>query len=144
MKQPRGTDIRTVSRCWSKLPESIAHEISLAARPHPLALLINDLNFEYVHDRLERVDTFYNQHRLQITTRNDAKFVSRPFCRYRHNLRDVAPSDFEPKPIRSYWCHSFGYSNYDRYQIRSDRASYLRLGRVVRGPPRRGYRAREL
>ena len=107
MKQPTlGTDIRTVSRLWSKLPKSIAHDICCAARPHPIALLVKDLNFEYVrYDHCPFPDSF----RLQITTRGNQQFVSRQFCPRRHKLRHVAPNDFEPKPIRSYWCHRFGY-----------------------------------
>ena len=125
------TALKTTNRQWNKLPPDVTRQIRNFRPIHPTALLIKDLEFRYFpEDR----PPWLVPNCLQVTPAcaNSSKNI--------RILDSAWPYDIFLDSSRQYTLSDFGDSEYDRYQIDSDRASGIRLGRVA-GTERWGHNA---
>ena len=117
------TALKTTNRQWNTLSPDVTRQIRHFRPIHPTALLIKDLEFT----RLPETDPpggVYRPARLLVASAcaNSSNII--------RNLDSAWPYDIFLDSSRQYTLSDFGDSEYDRYQIDSDRASGIRLGRA--------------
>ena len=122
------TALKTTNRKWSTLSPDVTRQIRNFRPIHPTARLIKDIEFA----RFPEGDPHgaYHPSRLQFTSAG-ALLCRRLLPGHRHTVLVRR---------RHYTLSDFGDSEYDRYQIDSDRANGIRLGRAA-GTERWGHEA---
>ena len=111
--------LKVASHQWNGLSPEVARDISLMTLIiNPTALLIKDLTFEYLEEETNQYGIYW-PHRTVVECPGTQYFTVIQFEKCRR-FRG-----------RTFYSWNFGDSEYDRYQIDSDQASDIALGRVV-------------
>ena len=125
------TALKTTNRQWHELSPDVTRQIRNFRPIHPTALLIKDLEFRYFpEDR----PPWLVPNRLQVTSAC-ALFIRMlhkawPYdIQWRGRFEREMRNDIVLDDCRQYTLEDFNYSDYDIYQISSDLASGIRLGR---------------
>ena len=128
------TALKTTHRQWNELSPDVTRQIRNFRPIHPTALLIKDLAFTRLPEENPPGGVYWPA-RLLVASAGapviHVEFRRRLLGDPRHTWGDSR---------RHYTLSDFGDSEYDRYQIDSDRASGIRLGRVA-GTERWGHNA---
>ena len=115
--------LKAASRQWKELSPEMQRMISMwTLFAHRTAPLIKDLTFEYLEEEANQYGIYW-PHRTVVECPGTQYFTVIQFEKCRR-FRG-----------RTFYSTNFGDSEYDRYQIDSDRRSGISLGRVLR--PRR-------
>ena len=118
----RSNDVRAlcaVNRNWAEMHPDVLKQLSAVMFVHKSAVLMKSLEFTYGRGRHNMFFGCQPALRVVATSPNSVFLRGGPFFReYRVKYREFDLPDF-------------GTSWYDRYQIRSDRASGITLGRTT-------------
>ena len=110
--------LKATSRQWNRLSPEVQRMISMRTLfVHRTAPLIKDLKFTRLPEARHPV---YRPARLRVT---GATFLREPFLTWQGRVVRVF--------LRDFIFSDFGNAEYDRYQIDSDLASGIALGRVA-------------
>ena len=121
--------LKVVSRQWKELYPAVQRMISMRTLfVHRTAPLIKDLTFEYLEEETNQYGIYW-PHRTVVECPGTQYFTVVLYDERCMRSRG-----------RTFYSTSFGDSKYDRYQIDSDIASSIDLGRVV-GTGRWGHEA---
>ena len=111
--------LKAASRQWKELSPEMQRMISMwTLFAHRTAPLIKDLTFEYLEEEANQYGIYW-PHRTVVECPGTQYFTVIQFEKCRR-FRG-----------RTFYSTNFGDSEYDRYQIDSDQASDIALGRVV-------------
>ena len=141
--------LKAVRRQWEELSPEVTREISMRTRfAHRTAPLIKDLEFTRLPQNPGRAyrparlhlgaatHALFLQHRLQVGAAPHALCLQhrlrfKPSARFLQHITATRPSRMVSMRCRHYDLPDFGNAEYDRYQIESDHASGITLGRVA-------------
>ena len=135
--------LKATNRQWDRLSPEVQRMISMwTLFVNRTASLIKDLKFT----RLPEADNgAYRPARLQVGAAPHARFLQhrlrfKPSALFLQHLTLTRPNRMVSTRCRHYDLPDFGDAEYDRYQIESDHASGITLGRVA-GTERWGHQS---
>ena len=135
--------LKTTCRQWNRLSPEVQRLISSwTLFVHRTAHLIKDLEFTRLH---EADNVLYRPARLHVGAAPHARFLQhclcfKPSALFLQHLTLTRPNRMVSTRCRHYDLPDFGDAEYDRYQIESDHASGITLGRVA-GTERWGHQS---